>query len=116
MLKVRCSGNVAKMSVAVVLEKDVPTTDGSDKQVGITVIIDVGKRGRNADATVHSHARVGGDVFELAAAEIFPQLAGPGLVHEVNIVESVAVDVGYGQAITVIVVDCLVGESGVVDY
>ena len=46
-----------------------------------------------------------GDVPELAAAHIFPQFVPAHLIHEVNVIQSVAIDVRYRDTVAVIVVD-----------
>ena len=101
--------------MAVVLEQHVAAADGRDVEVGVAVVVDVGKRRGHADLVRHRHAGRGGDVLELAAAGVLPELIAADLVDEVDVGEAVAVDVGDREAVAVIVVRRLVGLSGVVD-
>ena len=55
------------------------------------------------------------DVPEPAAAEILPELVAADLIDEVDVEQAVAVDVGDGDAVAVIVVHRLVVHAGVVD-
>ena len=65
------------------------------------------------DLVRHRHAGRRRDVLEPAAAGVPPELVAADLVDEIDVGEAVAVDVGDGQAVAVIVVRRLVGLAGV---
>ena len=69
----------------------------------------------DADPAGHRDAGLRGDVLELAAAEVLPELVAADLVDEVDVGQAVAVDVRHRDAVAVIVVDRLVVLPGVVD-
>jgi hypothetical protein len=63
----------------------------------------------------HGDAGIPGDIAELAAAEVLPQFVAAEFVHEIDVVQTVAIDIGHGDAAAVIVVNLLVSFSGLVD-
>ena len=107
-------GDVAEVAVAVVLEQHVAAAHGGDVEIRVAVVVDVGERGRHADLPGDRHAGRRGDVLELAAAQIPPELVAADLADEVDVGQAVAVDVGDRDAVAVIVVRRLVGLAGVV--
>src|SRR5690349_23243727 len=107
--------DVLEMTAAVVLEQHVAAPNSRHEQILIAVVVDVGKRRRDAYPIRERDARFGGDVPELAAAEIFPELVSANLVHEIDVFEAVAIDVGDGNAGAVVVVHWLVISPGIVD-
>src|SRR5215831_1173610 len=66
--------DVFEVAAAVVLEQHVATANGRYEEILIAVVVDVGKRGRHANPIGERDTCFGGDVPELAAAEIFPEL------------------------------------------
>ena len=90
-------------------------TDRSDEQIGIAVVVDVGERAPDRDLVGHGQPGAGGDVLEATIAQVLPQLAGTELGHEIEIGETVAVDVRGAQSAAVVVVRELVALAGVVD-
>ena len=104
-----------KRPLAVVLEQHVAAADRRDVQVGVAVVVDVGKRGGDADLARHRDAGRRRDVLKLAAAGVLPQLVAADLVDEVDVGQAVAVDVRDRDAVAVVVVRRLVGLAGVVD-
>src|SRR4051812_46939217 len=96
------------MPVPVVLEQRVAAAHGRDEQILVPIVVDVGKRGGDADPVGQSDTRFRGDVLELSAAQISPQLVAADLIHEVHVVQPVAVNVGDNNAVAVIVVHRLV--------
>src|SRR5207237_9897123 len=57
----------------------------------------------------------GGDVHEATVADVLPQLVGAELRHEIEIGETVAVDIRGAHSAAVVVVRQLVGLARVVD-
>ena len=110
----RGGGDVAEAAVAVVLEEHVAAADRRDVKVRIPIIVDVGKRGRDADLVRHRHAGRGGDVLESAAPDILRELVAPNLVDEVDVGQAVPIDVRNRYAVSMIVVSGLVRLSRVV--
>ena len=104
-----------KRPPAVVLEQDVAGAHRGDVEIGVAVVVDVGERGRDADLAGDGDAGGRGDVLELAAADVLPQLVAADLVRKVDVQEAVAVDVGDREAVAVVVVHGLVGLARVVD-
>ncbi len=111
----RLRGDVLELALAVVLVEDVALAHGGDVEVGVAVVVHVGEGAGDADAVGHRHAGLAGDVLELAAAQVLPQLVVAELGEEVEVEQAVAVHVGHQQAVAVVVVDRLVGLAGVVD-
>ena len=71
--------------------------------------------GGDADPVGEPDARLRRDVPEPAAAEVLPELAAADLVDEIEVDQAVAVDIGRGDAVAVIVVDRLVVQPRIVD-
>jgi hypothetical protein len=107
-------GDVAKASAAVIFEEQIPSSHGGDEQVLVGIVIDICERGSHGDSTWRRHSRFRSHILKTAGAKVLPQLAGSGLVHKVDVRESVAIDIGDGQPVAVIVVNRLVGQAGVV--
>ena len=101
--------------MAVVLEQHVAAAHRGDEQVRVAVVVDVRERRAHADAAGQSDTRLAGDVPELAAAQVLPQLVPAHLVRKVDVVQSVAVHVGDGDAVAVVVVNLFIRLAGVVD-
>ncbi len=87
---------------------------GGDEEVRRAVVVDVDEGGGDADLVLHGHAGFGGDVLELAVAEVLPELVLAELGDEVDVEQAVAVDVRHGDAVAVVVVHRLVGAAAVV--
>src|SRR2546423_1546258 len=101
------------MTVAVVLEEDVATTDRRHEQILIAVVVDVGERSGDPDAIGEPDAGFGGDVAKSSATKVLPELVAAELVDEIDVFESIAIHVCHGNAGAVIVVDQLVESRGV---
>ncbi len=106
--------DVAEMSSPIVLEEHVAAADGRHVEVWVTVVIDVGKRRGRADAALDRHACRRRDVFKAPAPEVSPQLIAARLTEEIDVQQTVAVYVGDGDAIPMVVVRRLVGTPRVV--
>ena len=100
---------------AVVLEQAVAPAHGGHEEVGVAVVVDVAERRGHARCVRQPDARRRGDVLELAAAEVLPELVAADLVHEVDVEAAVAIDVGDREPVAVVVVHRLVGLARVVD-
>src|ERR1051325_10898620 len=100
--------DVPESSVAIVFEEQVPAAYRRDEEILIAVVVDAREGGGDADLSRHADAGVGRDVPEASPAQILPELVPADLVDEVDVVETVAVDVGDREAGAVIVVDRLV--------
>ena len=111
----RRRGDVAEPAAAHVLEQAVAVAHRRDEQIGIPVVVDVGKGAPDGDRVVHAEPRLVGDVLEPAAAQVAPQLVGAELGGEVQVRPPVAVHVGGAQARPVIVMDLLIGLPRIVD-
>lgn len=111
--KARFFSNVFKVAVAVVFEEDIPLIDGGNEEVFVTRIVDIGKGGTDADAIFQADASLSGNILELSVAQISPKFVSADLVHEVDVVQSVPVNVCHGETRAVIVVDLHVLLGGV---
>jgi hypothetical protein len=89
--------------------------DRCDEEIGVAVVVDVRECGADRDCIGHAQAGGVGDVAELAATQVLPELRTAQLRNEENIGEAVAVDVSGRDAGAVVVVDLLVILAGVVD-
>ena len=89
--------------------------DRRDEEILVAVVVDIGERRRDADPVRQSDAGLPGDVLKPPAAGILPELVAADLIHEVDIVQPVAIDVRDGDAGAVIVVHGLVVFARVVD-
>ena len=111
----RLRGDVAKCPVAEVLKQSIAVAHRRDEQVGIAVVVDVGECASHADLVRQCQPGSGGDVHETAVAEVLPELVGAELRHEIEIGETVAIDVRGAHSAPVVVVRQFVGPAGVVD-
>ena len=114
-VEARRRGDVLEAAAAVVFEETVAASYGGDVKIRIAVIVDVGKRRRDAYLVRHRHTGGCRDVLEPAAAEVSPELVAAHLVDEVDVQPAVRVDVGHRQTVAVIVVNRFVGLAGVGD-
>ncbi len=110
----RLLGDVLEVPLAVVHEEVVPLADGGDEEVRMTVVVDVGEGGGDADLVLEPHPGLRGDIAELAVAEVLPELVLAELGDEVDVEETVAVHVRHRQTVAVVVVDRLVEAGAVV--
>src|SRR5579863_9656271 len=108
-------GDVFEMTFAVILEQHVSAQDRRDEEVLITVIVDIGERSGYADPIRQANSSILRDVPELAATEILPEFVAANLIQKVDVVESIAIDIGNRDAISVVVVGRLVVPGCVVD-
>jgi hypothetical protein len=107
-------GDVLEMAFAVVLEHRVTGAHGADVEVHVAVVVDIGKRGGDRNAVGQARSRLGGDVLELAAAEVLPELVSAQLWDEIDIDQVVAIDIGRGHVVAVVVVHLLRVFSSVI--
>src|SRR5213594_2446785 len=106
--------DVLEMAAPVVLEQNVAAAYRGDKQVLIPVVVDVRKRGGDTDPVGQGHAGAFRDIREPPTPQVLPQLVPTKLIHEVNIFEPVAIDVGGRDSRSVIVMDRLLKDPRVV--
>ena len=97
-------GGVGESPFAVVAEQRVAAAHRGDEQIGVAVVVEIGKGGGNADAVAEGDTGVSGDIAEASAALVLPQLVATELSQEVDVVATVAVDVGDRKTVGVIVV------------
>ncbi len=109
-------GDVAEAPVPIILEHHIATANRGHVQVGVAIVVDVRERRGHADLARHRDSGLSGDVLKPAAPEILPELIAADLADEVNVEESIPVDVRYRDAVSVVVVSRLVRLSGIVDY
>src|SRR5437016_10183658 len=101
-------GDIFESSVAQVLEQEISHPDRGDEQVRQAVIVYVCEGSGHADLIFQANSRRGGDVFKLPVPQIAPKLVAPKLIDEINVEPSIAIHIGNGQAIAMIVMDGLV--------
>src|SRR6202166_330557 len=104
---------VFEVAVAVVLKKNISFVNSGDVKILVPAIVDVAERGGDADAIFHTDAGLLGDIFEFPIAEITPQFVAAKLADEVNVVKSVPIYIGDGDAGAMVVVDGHVIAGGV---
>lgn len=85
--------DVREMPSPIVVKQNVAAANRGYEQVLIPVIVDVRKSGRHADAVWQADPGFLSDVLEVAPAQVLPQLIPTHLIHEVNVVEPVAIHV-----------------------
>jgi len=107
-------GHVLELPRSVVEEEGVPAPDRRHEEVRIAVVVDVGERRGHAHGIPHGHAGLIRDVLELALAVVAPELIASDLIGEVEVQETVAVHVGDGDAVAVVVVHRFVALAHVV--
>ena len=100
--------DVSKLAISKVVEEVISVSYGGHEQIRLSIIIDIGKGGRCTDLPAQAHSRLLGNILKPAATQIPPKLITTKLVHEINVVESVAVDVGHSDAIAVVIMIGLV--------
>lgn len=106
-------GYVLEMAVPVVLKENIPFIDGGDIKILVPTIVDITKGRSDADAAFHTHAGLLGDIFKFSIAEIPPQFVATELADKVNVVQSIAIHIGDGDAGAVVIVDGHVITRGV---
>src|SRR3982751_2316787 len=109
-------GDVAEATAANVLKEMIAVAHCRYEQIGIAVVVDVSERAADRDRVRHLQPGRFCDVSEPATALILPQLVGAELRDEVQIGQSVAIDVGRANTGAVIVVDELVSLARIVDH
>ena len=100
--------DVAERPGAQVFEEMVPVPHGRHEEIGIAVVVDIGKRAPDGDLVRHRYTGIARDVDELVVARVAPELVCPELRQEVEVGTTVAIDVGCADAAAMIVVDELV--------
>ncbi len=86
-----------------------------DEQVGIAVVVDVGERASHRDRVGPSQPRSGGGIHEPTVTQVLPELVGAELRDEIEIGETIAIDVRGAQSASVVVVNELIVLARVVD-
>jgi hypothetical protein len=114
-IQARPLGDVVEAAATEVLEQVIAVADGRDEQVGIAVIVDIGERRRHRDLVGQPDTGLDGDVFEFPFAQIAPQLVRAQLGGEVNIEQSITVDVSDSQAVTMVIVRSFVRFARIID-
>ncbi len=107
--------DVAESAVAVVFKELIAGADGGDVEIRVTIVIDVGKRGRHTDLACHRDAGGCRDVLESTAADVLPKLVAANLADKVDVRQTISIDIRDRHAIAMIVVSRFVGLAGVVD-
>ena len=106
-IQARLLGDIAEFPATQVFKEHVTHLHGRHEQVGIAIVIQIGKRRGDTNFVVQSHSCGRRDVLKLSVAEISPKLAAANLVDEVKIDLAVAIDICRGQTRAVIVNDRL---------
>ena len=101
--------------MAVVLEKQIAAAHCRDEQIGVSVVIDVRKSSRDADAARHAYACFRRNVPELAATQVLPKLVPAGLAYEIDVVQSIAVHIRDGDSVSVVIMSFLIVACRIVD-
>jgi hypothetical protein len=92
------------VAVAIVLEKNVATANACDKEVLGAFVVHIRECSANADSAGQPDSSLPRDVLELATAQIFPEFVAANLIRKIDVEQSVAVDIGDCNCISVIVV------------
>src|SRR5580704_10728445 len=96
---------VLEMAMAIVLEENVSFVDGGDEEILMPGVVDIAERGRNADAVFQADTGLLRNVLKSSVAQIPPEFVAAQLIHEVNIVLSIAIHIRYGNARAVVVMN-----------
>ena len=99
-----CLRDILEMPVAVVLKQNVAAADRGDEQILVAVVVDIRERRGHADAAGQSDAGFLRDVPELATAQVFPEFVAAELIHEIDVVQAIAIDVRDRDAVAMVVV------------
>jgi len=105
--------HVCKVSVTIVLKKDIAAQDGADKEIRMSRIIHVGERGAYADTIRETDSSLLGNIPELTASQILPQLISADLVYKIDVVQAISVDVGNGKPGSVVIMNRQVLGTGI---
>jgi hypothetical protein len=70
---------------------------------------DIGESRAHTDQAGQRNTGFGSDVFEFPAAEVLPQFISTKLIGKQNVIPTIAINVGHGNRIAVVVVDGFVG-------
>ena len=114
-IKPRLARDVTESSAAQVLEKHVAAPHRGNKQIGQSVVVDVGEGRGDVDAPLQRHAGPGGDVLELPLPHVSPELVRAKLVHKINVQPAIAIHVGDRDPAAVVVVDALPVLQRIID-
>ena len=104
----RFRSDVLELSAAKILEQDIAHPHRRDEEVRQTVIVDVRKRGGDADLVRQRNARCRSNVFKLPTPQIPPELARSELIDEVKVQPAIAIHVRRRQTVAVVVMNRLV--------
>ena len=107
-------GDVLETAAAKVLEQMIAMADPCHKKVRRAVVVHVRKRGRHRNLIVQTDSSPAGQVFEPSAAEVSPQLVPTELCREINIEQTVSIDIGHRQPVPVVIVGRLIRPAGVI--
>src|ERR1035438_4523177 len=95
-------GDVLEVPVPVVLEQYVASKNGGDEQVLGAGIVNIRKRSADTDPAGQSHTRFFGNVLEFATAHVLPKLVASNLIHKIDVVQPVAVNIRHGDATSMV--------------
>ncbi len=102
-------GDIGKAAAAIVAQQDVPHLHGGDEEVGIAVVVGIGKGWCDTDAVREGECRRAvRNVFKTTPPEVAPQLVASDLCHEVEVETLITVDIRDGDTVPMVVVDHLV--------
>ena len=113
-VQARFPGDVREAAVAEVSEQMVAMPDSRHKKVRRAVVVNVGKRRRHRDLIRQGDPGLVGDLLELSAAQISPELVPAQLGRKINIQPAVSIDIGHRKPVSVVVVSRLIRLAGVV--
>src|ERR1700726_4708298 len=92
------------MAMTVIFKQRVAAAHCSNEQILVAIVVAIGKGGCNADPAWQRDPGLGSDGSEFASTHVLPQLAATHLVHEVNVVESITVDVSDRDGAAMVIV------------
>ena len=99
------------MSLAVVLEQCISAANGRDEETLVAIVVNIGEGGCHADTAGQCDACFLRDVLKLTAAEAFPEFISANLIHKVEVVQAIAVDIRNRDSAAVIIVSFILSEN-----
>ena len=106
-------GNVCESPLAIILEEEIAHSHRSHEQVGISVVVEIGKAPGHTDPLRDAQTSLLGDLFEPSPPDIAPELIAADLTQKIDVMSTVTVDISYQQAVAVIVVNRFESHRGV---
>ena len=92
------------MAMTVIFKQRVAAAHCSNEQILVAIVVGIGKGGCNADPAWQRDPGLGSDVSEFASTHVLPQFVATHLVHEVNVVESITIDVSDRDGAAMVIV------------